>query len=88
MAAMTQLEKPLSRKRRAAEEGPHSLLTMNNEMSKRRFTEELGFETEVAQAAALSNILLFSRSFFSLNSSDKSNFSKFVHTRSFLDFLG
>ena len=31
---------------------------MNNEMSKRRFTEELSFETDVAQAAALSAILL------------------------------
>ena len=31
---------------------------MDNEMSKKRFTEELSFETEVAQAAALSAILL------------------------------
>ena len=58
MAAMTKLVKLFSRKRRAAEEGQHSFLTMNNEMSKRRFTEELSFETEVAQAAALSVILL------------------------------
>ena len=58
MAAMTELATLFSRKRRAAEEGLHSLLTMNNEMSKRRFTEELSFETEVAQAAALSAILL------------------------------
>ena len=78
MAAMTQLLKLFSRKRKAAEEGLHYLLTMNNEMSKRHFTEELSFETEVAQAAALSTILilLFSRSFSSLNSSDKSNLSK------------
>ena len=52
MAAMTELATLFSRKRRAAEEGLHSLLTMNNEMSKRCFTEELSFETEVAQAAA------------------------------------
>ena len=76
MATMTQLAKLFSRKRRAAEEGLYSLLRMNNEMSKRRFTKELSFETEDAQAAALSTILLFSRSFCSLNSSDKSNFSK------------
>ena len=31
---------------------------MNNEMSKRRFAEGLSFETEVAQAAAFSAILL------------------------------
>ena len=31
---------------------------MDNEMSKKRFTEKLSFETEVAQAAALSAILL------------------------------
>ena len=58
MAAMTQFAKLFSRKRRAAEEGLHSLLTMDNDMSKKRFTEELSFETEVAQAAALSAILL------------------------------
>ena len=58
MAAMTELATLFLRKRRAAKEGLHSLLTMNNEMSKRRFTEELSFETEVAQAAALSTILL------------------------------
>ena len=58
MAAMTQLAKLFPRKRRAAEEGLHSFLTMNNEMSKRRFAEELSFETEVAQAAAFSAILL------------------------------
>lgn len=41
------------------EEGLHSQLTMKYEMSKRRFfTEELSFETEVAQAAALSTTLL------------------------------
>ena len=67
MAAMTQLAKLLSRKRRAAEDGLHSLLTMNNEMSKRVFTEELSFETEVAQTDALSTILLFSCAFSSLN---------------------
>ena len=33
MAAMTQLAKLSSGKRRAAEDGLHSLLTMNNEMS-------------------------------------------------------
>ena len=64
------------RKRGAAEDGLHSLLTMNNEMSKRGFTEELSFETEVAQTDVLSTILLFSCSFSSLNSSDKSDFSK------------
>ena len=58
MAAMTQLAKLFPRKRRAAEEGLHSFLTMNNEMSKRRFAEELSFETEVAQAAAFPAILL------------------------------
>ena len=47
MVAMTQLAKFFTRKTRAAKEGLHSLLTMNNE-------EELSFETEVAQAAALS----------------------------------
>ena len=76
MATMTQLAKLFSRKRRAAEEGLYSLLRMNNEMSKRRSTQELSFETEVAQTAALSTVLLCSRSFSSLNSSDKSNFSK------------
>ena len=58
MATMTQLAKLFLRKRGATEKGLHSLQTMNNEMSKRRFTEELSFETEVAQAAALSAILL------------------------------
>ena len=53
-----------------------TILFTDNEMSKGRFTEELSFETEVAQAAALSAILFFSLSFSSLNSSDKSNFSK------------
>ena len=76
MATMTQLAKLFSRKGRAAEEVLYYLLRMNNEMSKRRFTEELSFETEVAQTAALSTVLLFSRSFSSLNSSHKSNFSK------------
>ena len=76
MTAMTQLAKLFLRKRRAAEDGLHSLLTMNNEMSKRGFKEELSFETEVAQTDALSTILLFSCAFSSLNLSDKSNFSK------------
>ena len=40
------------------EEGLHSQLTMKYEMSKRRFTEELSFETEVARAAAKSTNLL------------------------------
>lgn len=40
------------------EKGLHSQLTMKYEMSKRRFTEELSFETEVAQAAAKSTNLL------------------------------
>lgn len=55
---MTQLAKLFLRKRRAAEEGLHSLVTMNNEVSKRRFTEKFSFETEVAQAAVLSAISL------------------------------
>ena len=76
MAIMTNFAKLSSRKRRAAEERRYSLLRMNIEMSKRRFTEQLSFETEVAQTASLSTILLFSRSLSSLNSSDKSNFSK------------
>ena len=41
MAAMTQLAKLFSSKRRPAEEGLHSVLIMNNKVSKRDFTEEL-----------------------------------------------
>ena len=54
----TNLAKLFLRKRRAPEEGLHSLLTMNKEMPKRRSTEELSFEAEADQAAGLSAILL------------------------------
>ena len=46
------------RKRKAIEEGLHSLQRLSDEAANIRFTEELNFETEVAQVAALSAILL------------------------------
>ena len=57
MAARTQFAKIFLSKRKAVEEGQYSLLRLNDEMAKRRFTEELNFETEVTQTAALSAIL-------------------------------
>ena len=57
MAPMTQLAKLFPRKKRFAEEGLNSLLTMNNGISKRHFKEELRFE-RVVQAASLSVVLL------------------------------
>ena len=54
MAATAQLVKFFSRKRKAV----HSFQRLNDEEARRIFTEELDFETEVAQVAALSAILL------------------------------
>ena len=55
MVATAQLLKLFSRKRK---EEMHSFQRVNDEEAWRRFTEELDFETEVAQAAVLSAILL------------------------------
>ena len=60
MAPMTQLAKLFPRKKRFAEEGLNSLLTMNNGISKRHFKEELRFE-RVVQAASLSVVLLIKK---------------------------
>ena len=56
--AKTQFAKLLSNKRKAAEEGFNSLLRMDDEMAKKRIADELLYEEEVAQAAALSAVLL------------------------------
>lgn len=58
MTATAQLVKLFSRKRKAVEEEMHSFQRLNDVEARRTFTEELDFETEVAQAAALSAILL------------------------------
>ena len=56
--AKTQFVKLLSNKRKAAEEGLNSLLRMDVEIAKKRIADELFYEEEVAQAAALSAVLL------------------------------
>ena len=45
-------------KKKAVEEKMHSFQRQNDEETRRRFTEELDFETEVVQTVALSAILL------------------------------
>ena len=47
MAATAQLLKLFSRKRKVVEEEMHSFQRVNDEEARRRFTEELDFETEV-----------------------------------------
>ena len=51
MAVTTRLAKVFSGKRKAVEEGMYSFQRLNDEMANKCFTEELTFETEVAQAA-------------------------------------
>ena len=92
--AKTQFVKLLSNKRKAAEEGLNSLLRMDVEIAKKRIADELFYEEEVAQAAALSadffKASVSSRtanSVFSSASTSARNFSSVsVQTRSFLGF--
>ena len=58
MAATTRFAKLFSGKRKAVEEGLYSFQRLNDEMANKCFTEELTFETEVAQAAGLAAVLL------------------------------
>ena len=58
MAATTRFAKLFSGKRKAVEEGLYSFKRLNDEMANKCFTEELTFETEVAQAAGLAAVLL------------------------------
>ena len=60
MAGTLQLVKLFSRKRNAAEESLYSLVRLNEDESKLRFEEEIIFENEVAQAAAVCAIMFSS----------------------------
>ena len=58
MVATAQLVRLFLHKRKAVEEETHFFQRLSDKEAWRRFTEELDFETGVAQAAAVSAILL------------------------------